>query len=196
MDAWIKKKTDDGTLASGVKAPSCPTCGQLIRVYNGYSNEIKSFYEDLTSVKFNYVKDDLRRGQLDKVRHELIKLKPLMKDYRLEEAVESILNETMGGKKLSRDENWDQVNRCVLAYRFCCLLLDVKRIYPYSHQKNVKKMAKSLTFDVSPTGSSLKKGIIALKSVTKRPIFALAPKMFEEWRRLDIISASSLLLKP
>ena len=143
MDEWIKKKTIVGALASAVKAPSCPTCDQLIRVCNRYSNEIKSFFEDLVSVKFNYVKDDLRRGQLDKVRHELIKLKPLMKEYRLEEAIESLLNETMqiGNEKLSRDERWDLVNRCVFAYRFCCLLLDVmKRTYSYSHEKNDKKL--------------------------------------------------------
>lgn len=192
MDAWIKKESGDGALVDSVRAPSCPLCGQLVLLCNRYSNEIKAFFQQLVHVKASYMADDSRRIQIEKVREELVQLLPLIRSNGLEEqAAKSILKESCDKKELKRDDCWDQLNRCVLVYHFYCLLLDLKRSYSYSASKKSPDL-KYLKLDLNSTntgspGSLLQEVWIALGFVTERPIFAHAPAMLEQWRRLDYL---------
>lgn len=137
MDDWIKFSVSEDVEWAKVKCPFCPTCGQMLRSCHRYSDCVKSYFEDLISIKVEYVMDDIQQKQLEKARAELTKLKPAMKDCGLEDAINSVLSDITTGRKSSLDERWDLYNRSFLAVYFCCFLVDVKKAYPYSDQKHL-----------------------------------------------------------
>lgn len=170
-----------------IKCPSCPDCGQFVRLSFRYGDLIKSFYEDLISIKLEYGKDKARVK--DKAYKELVKLltKPIMKDCGLVDSLKTIMAGAELHHQLNREKRWDVASQLLVAYHYACLVCDVKKSYVYYEKKN-KKNSKNLILDASFTDLLLRKATAVLAVLVKRPNagqnFYL--RLLEDWDRLDL----------
>lgn len=121
-----------------------------------------------------------------------------MKDYGLEEAVRSILEEETGGSEMSEQKLCNQINRYLLAKSFCYLVMHLKKGYQYavSGKRNIPKRCLSLlAVDLELAKKILLKSKIALKVLmNSAAAFPELVELYHEWRRLDLQRQFCLLL--
>ena len=151
-----------------VHRPSCPRCGEPIRLSFRYGDQIKAFHEDLISIKFEIGKDDisLYEKMQEKTRQELVKMKPIMKDCGMDVTLDKILALVEASSVLNRDQRWDLVYRIHLAYRLCCLVSDTKKSYVYGVDKKNKNTCTIREYDQAAILSGV---LIALNATAKNP---------------------------
>ena len=188
MDEWMGfTSSEEGEMMRPVKRPCCPQCGHDVNLCYRYGDIIKSFYEDLISIKLDYGKDKIRVK--DKAYQELTKMlvMPMWKECGLEGVLEAIVAEAARHNEMKRDERWDVSSRINLAYRFACLISDAKKCYLYYEKKN-KKDAKTLSLDAPSVDLLVRKAVAALINLSKRTNagqnFYLG--LLREWERLDL----------
>ncbi len=122
-----------------------------------------------------------------------------MKDYGLEEAVRSILEEeTDGSEVMSEQKLCDQINRYLLAKSFCSLVMHLKKGYQYavSGKRNIPKRCLSLlVVDLELAKKILLKSTVALNVLMNSAAeFPELVELYHEWRRLDLQRQFCLLL--
>lgn len=121
-----------------IQCPSCPRCKKAIRHCYRYGDQIKAFYIDLPSIKWDYVKDDsIVVNHIEKIRRTLIKWKGDVSE--LDAQLESILLQGVSIRNLNRDQCWDLLYRMQFTYLMCYLISDSKKKYAASLDKTKKK---------------------------------------------------------
>ena len=125
MDEWM---IAEDKISKDVECPSCPQCGTPVRLCFRYGDVIKSFYEDLISIKLECAKDEPKLLASDS---DL----GLMKNVILstnwdcgEQLMKALLDKAIDhSSQLKRDERWELASRLHLAYRYGCLVNDLNR---------------------------------------------------------------------
>ncbi len=182
MDEWVKN-SDRGA----VKTLSCPDCGQLIGCCNRYKNQMKIFYHDISSIQAQYKKNSVPKPSLRRIRMELADFTKPIGNLNLKDEINSLLSQTVQttGRKLSRDEFWDQYQRCVLVYQFAVLMKDFNKTYSFTCEKDGGIVSESMEL-ISDEAARLRQLCLrALRTVTGRPNLMTARQMFDACRRLD-----------
>ena len=138
MDEWINRNCDSENPTCKIQCPSCPQCKKAIRYCYRYGDQIKAFYVDLISIKWDYVKEDSGVvNHIEKMRRALVKLKETVSE--LHSQLESILLQGVSIRSLTRDERWDLLCRMQFTYLMCHLISDSKKKYTTSLDKTKKK---------------------------------------------------------
>ena len=187
MDQWMSPLSDLTVEADVVKVqcPSCPQCGQPIRLSFRYGDQIKTFHEDLISIKFDIGTDDasLYEKKQDKIRRELVKMMPMMKDCGLDASMDQILSQAESSRLPKRDQRWNIMYRTYLAYRLCCLVFDTKKNYVYGIERRDKS---NCNIKESDQASILAGVFVALNASIKNPGARYCLDLLDYCRLLDL----------
>ena len=129
MDKRVYSSNGEETTVR-IQCPSCPKCDKAITLCFRYGDRIKSFYVDLTSIKWELFKDDAIKQE--KVRHALSKWKPkILPETEQIARLESfyLRLQTDANRSLNKDQRWDLICRIQLTYLLSCLANDAKKEY-------------------------------------------------------------------
>ena len=184
MDKWIEvyREVDHETIRQ-IQCPSCPCCQQPIRQSFRYGDQIKEYYLDLTTVKFNFSVD--RFASSDKIRPIVNKLQSNFLGADYDVYVEKINRQANSISTLNGGQRWDLLYRAQLTFLLSCIVDDAKKGYAVPIAGNKGK--PEIHLDKSAVDLVLNKVSLLLRVINKHQIYeGYYVELFHAVKRYDL----------